>query len=87
VDNRIPNARWPAVGVLNSRPDKHVEAGGFSLKDRGSTPLASTFLIFRDLHKKLGHGKTASNTIFTVLRQEIASLFGALLWRLTMKVV
>ena len=53
MDNRIPNARWPAVGVLDSRPDKHVEAGGFSLKDRGSTPLASTILIINDLRNKI----------------------------------
>jgi len=49
----MPGARWPAAGVLNSRPDKHVEAGGFDLKDRGSTPLASTILIFKDLRNKI----------------------------------
>ena len=40
----MADARWSAAAVLNSRPDKHVEAGGNGLKDRGSTPLASTFL-------------------------------------------
>jgi len=49
----MADARWPAAAVLNSRPNKHVEAGDDDLKDRGSTPLASTILIIRDLQSEI----------------------------------
>ena len=42
-------ARWSAAVILNSRPDKHVEAKADGLKDKGSTPFASTILISKEV--------------------------------------
>ena len=44
------------------RPAKHVEAPEEGRSDRGSTPLASTSLIFKDLELRKKQSKTQSKT-------------------------
>ena len=46
MDTRVLAVCRSIVSTLNQGPDKHVEACVDRLQDRGSTPLASTFLIF-----------------------------------------
>lgn len=57
-----------AAALRNQRSPKHVEGSSDGFRDRGSTPLASTFLIINVLELVSLHGKTHSNTMCAVIR-------------------
>src|SRR4029077_13255190 len=57
----------PAHGLApqNLSPDKRVDVCADSDEDRGSTPLASTMLIFSELHCNIGASRNFSRNIST----------------------
>ena len=62
------------------RPAKHVEACVEGIQDRGSTPLASTFLITNDLRRGMRSCDHESDNKLPVVRDDLISCGGQASW-------